>query len=137
MSELVQVLDGYKSNLVSLFEETRSFNTATMVWETKWQISGSFPMHIDQASSTDRQIAAQLGVGIVYIAMWLRGTPLKFDDKLGYIDQETDKPVYVKITTDPLPNRSEGFENVIQAQAQTWTPTPEVLKIELPVELPA
>lgn len=126
------VLDGYDDTTVFLFEKTRFFDMTIMEWVTKWQIVGSIPMFIEQASSTDRLIAAQRDVNIVYIAMWKRGVPLEFDDKLAFRNKETQQPVYVKITTVPMPNRSESMEDVIQAQAEIWLPPAEVLKQELP-----
>lgn len=125
-----EIISGYNDTTVFLFKE--ELKLIDFQWVRKWTIAGSFPAFVEQASSADRLIAAQRGVNIVYVIMWRKDVPLEFDDKLAFRDKQGNI-IYIKITTNPLPNRSESMADIIQANAEVWIPPAEVLKEGLPI----
>lgn len=98
----------------------------------KWNVAGDFEAFIEQANSTERTIAAQRDVNIVYTFMWDKKYPFVFDDKFAFRNKQGNI-IYIKITTEPQANLSFRHENVMQATAEVWVPPAEVKGMVLPI----
>lgn len=126
----MSVIDGFEDTKVYLFKYTETMINFELV--KQWHIAGDFDAFVEQSDSEERIAAKQRGVNIIYTIMYDKKVPLLFNDKLAFRNKATNAPVYVEIKTEPLPNRSESYPNVMQVTAEVWIPPADVLRVGLP-----